>query len=55
MDASVNSRQELLLRRLKARTHRDGTPKANFKENVAAIRAELAILEEKQNGNSRKS
>lgn len=50
MDGAVNKRQELLLARLKARTHADGRPRRNHAENVAAIRAELAALEERHRG-----
>ena len=45
MDGSINPRIDKLLARLKARTHSDGTPKANYIESVANIRAELSSIE----------
>lgn len=41
------SRKEMLLARLKARTKHDGSPKPGYAENVAAIRAELNLIEER--------
>lgn len=45
MDESLVPRIDKLLARLKARTHSDGTPKANYAESVANIRAELSAIE----------
>lgn len=50
MDGPLIVRQQKLLERLAARTNRDGTAKPNYKENVAAIRAELSIIQERLNG-----
>ena len=50
MDGALNRRHQALLAKLKARTKPDGSPKPNYAENVAAIRAELAMLQEKMNG-----
>lgn len=47
MDGALNIRHARLLSKLKARTDRDGNPKRNYEQNVAAIRAELSILEER--------
>lgn len=47
MDGTLNDRYEKLLVKLKSRTHPDGTARKNYKENVAAIRAELATLQER--------
>lgn len=49
MDESLNRRQESLLARLRARTDSKGKARLGYKENVAAIKAELALLEEKMN------
>lgn len=52
MDGSITTpRQARLLAKLAARTNRDGTPKRNYAENVAQIRAELAMFEEITHGN----
>jgi hypothetical protein len=40
------NRKEKLLQRLAGRTDHLGRPKPGYAENVAAIRAELAIMEE---------
>ena len=50
MDESLNRRQELLFKRLKARTDPTGGSRPGYAENVAAIRAELAVIEEKMRG-----
>lgn len=45
MDVTVSPRLAALKAKLAARTGPDGKPKANFAENVAAIKAEIARLE----------
>lgn len=50
MDGSVNE-LERLKAMLKARTDRDGKPKYGFKRNTEEIRARIAELEGKSNGN----
>lgn len=45
MDVTVSPRLKALKAKLAARTGPDGKPKANFAENVAAIKAEIARLE----------
>lgn len=52
MDEPVRDRYNRLLAKLAARTKPDGTPKRNFAQNVAAIKAELEILEEKLRGST---
>ena len=52
MDEPVNPRIAKLLARLAARTDREGKPRPGYAENVAAIRAELAVLEKRYRGNS---
>lgn len=44
---SHEERLEKLHRMLKARTNNNGEPLPNFGQNVAAIRAEIAKLEER--------
>ena len=39
-------RIEILTERLQGRTKRDGSPLPGYKQNVAAIRAEIAQLQE---------
>ena len=53
----ISNRIDTLSRRLAARTQRDGTPKPGYRENVAAIKAELeqlalhpSMLKETDNG-----
>jgi hypothetical protein len=50
MDGSMSTRTthrlEKLMARLKARTDRHGDPMPGFKQNVAALRAEIALLTE---------
>lgn len=41
------SRMEKLTQRLQARTDHEGNPLAGYRQNVAALRAEIAILQEK--------
>lgn len=49
MDAAMTTpRIKALQAKLAARTNPDGTPKANFHENVKAIKAEIARLEGKR-------
>jgi hypothetical protein len=43
---SIKKRIDILMHRLKGRTQSDGTPLPGYKQNVAAIRAELAQLQE---------
>lgn len=50
MSTQAERRFEILKQRLQARTQRDGEPLPGFKQNVAAIRAELAIMQEQIEG-----
>lgn len=42
----LRSRMERVTEMLRARTDADGNPKPGYKQNVAHVRAELAILQE---------
>lgn len=50
MSTQAERRFEVLQRRLQSRTQRDGTALPGFKQNVAAIRAELAQMQEQIEG-----
>jgi len=43
---SIKSRRELLVEKLRGRTDHEGRPLRGYGENVAQIRAELAMLDE---------
>lgn len=43
-------RLEKLMQRLQARTNHEGEPLPGFTQNVAALRAEIALLTEKMEG-----
>lgn len=47
MSTHIERRVEVLARRLKTRTQKDGTPLPGYEQNVAGIKAELAQLSEK--------
>lgn len=47
MTRGLQARQARLIDKLKARTTRDGKPRAGYEQNVASLRAELAILQER--------
>lgn len=49
MIKGLQARQARLVDKLKARTQRDGTPRAGYEQNVATIRAELDIIQERLN------
>lgn len=46
MTTRIERRVDVLARRLRARTKHDGTPLPGYEQNVAAIRAELGMLNE---------
>lgn len=48
MSTYVERRVEVLAKRLKTRTQKDGTPLPGYEQNVAAIKAELAQLSVKE-------
>lgn len=47
MSKGIQERQQRLMDRLKSRTHRDGSPRNGYEQNVATIRAELEIIQER--------
>lgn len=47
MSTNVERRVEVLAKRLKLRTRKDGSPLPGYEQNVAVIKAELAQLSEK--------
>jgi hypothetical protein len=49
MDGGMTERIQHLMQILKARTDKDGKAKPGYRENVAAIRAELAMHQEAMN------
>lgn len=51
MKTQAERRFEVLQQRLQSRTNRSGEPLAGYKQNVAAIKAELAILQEQLENN----
>jgi hypothetical protein len=48
MSTHIERRVDLLAKRLKLRTRKDGTPLPGFEQNVASIKAELAELSAKE-------
>lgn len=53
MTTNVERRMDVLARRLKARTQRDGTPMPGYEQNVAQIKAEMAQLSAKDEYDAR--
>lgn len=49
MSTHVERRVDVLAKRLKNRTQKDGTPLPGYEQNVASIKAELAQLSVKGN------
>jgi hypothetical protein len=47
MSTHHERRVEILARRVRARTKHDGTPLPGFEQNVASLRAEMEIINER--------